>query len=94
MKYTPHEYQKYAADYIKEHKVSAIFLDCGLGKTVISLTAINDMLFDSFEIHKVLVIGPLRVCRTTWGDEIRKWDHLRHITYKVAVGNEAERLEA
>ena len=94
MKYTPHEYQKYAADYIKEHKVSAIFLDCGLGKTVISLTAINDMLFDSFEIHKVLVIGPLRVCRTTWGDEIRKWDHLRHITYKVAVGNEAERLNA
>ena len=94
MKYTPHEYQKYAADYIKEHKVSAIFLDCGLGKTVISLTAINDMLFDSFEIHKVLVIGPLRVCRTTWGDEIRKWDHLRHITYKVAVGNEVERLNA
>ena len=94
MKFVPHEYQKYTVDYIEKNKISAIFLDCGLGKTVITLTAINDLLFDSFDVHKVLVIGPLRVCRTTWGDEIAKWDHLKHITYKVAVGNEEERLEA
>ena len=94
MKFVPHDYQKFAIEYIKEHKISAVLLDMGLGKTVITLTALNDMLFDSFDVHKVLVIGPLRVCRTTWGDEIRKWDHLRHITYKVAVGNEEERLEA
>ncbi len=94
MKFIPHEYQKFAIEYIKEHKISAVLLDMGLGKTVITLTALNDMLFDSFDVHKVLVIGPLRVCRTTWGDEIAKWDHLKHITYKVAVGNEEERLEA
>ena len=94
MKFVPHDYQKYAIEYIKEHKISAVLLDMGLGKTVITLTALNDMLFDSFDVHKVLVIGPLRVCRTTWGDEIAKWDHLKHITYKVAVGNEEERLEA
>ena len=94
MKYTPHEYQKYAADYIKEHKVSAIFLDCGLGKTVISLTAINDLLFDSFEVRKVLVIAPLRVARQTWSDEISKWDHLKSLRYSIAVGAEKERVEA
>ena len=56
-----HDYQKYCVDYIKEHPVTALFLDCGLGKTVISLTAINDLMFDSFEVSRVLVIAPLRV---------------------------------
>lgn len=65
MKYKPHDYQKYAADFIITHPVSALFLDMGLGKTVTTLTAINDLMYDSFEVRKVLIIAPLRVARDT-----------------------------
>lgn len=94
MKYEPHEYQKYAAAYIEEHPVAAVLLDMGLGKTSITLTALNDLLFDSFEIHKVIVIAPLRVARDTWPAEIEKWEHLGSLNYSVAVGTETERLAA
>lgn len=65
-----------------------------VGKTVITLTALNDLLLDSFEVRKVLVIAPLRVARDTWPAEIGKWDHLKGLTYSVAVGTEKERIEA
>lgn len=94
MKYEPHEYQKYAAAYIAEHPVAAVLLDMGLGKTSITLTALNDLLFDSFEIHKAIVIAPLRVARDTWPGEIEKWEHLSSLKYSVAVGTEMERLAA
>ncbi len=94
MKYSPHEYQRFAVEFIKSHPVSAIFLDCGLGKTVTALTAVNDLLFDSFEISKVLVIAPLRVARDTWSAEIEKWEHLNLLTYSVAVGTAEERTTA
>lgn len=94
MKYSPHSYQTYATEYIENHPIAAIFLDMGLGKTSITLTAINDLLFDSFEVHKVLVVAPLRVAKTTWADEIRKWDHLQNLRYSVAVGTEQERIAA
>ncbi len=94
MKYSPHDYQKYSADYIEAHPVAAIFLDCGLGKTLITLTAVAGLLFDSFEVSRVLVIAPLRVARDTWPSEIAKWDHLSHLTYAVAVGSPAERKAA
>lgn len=94
MKYEPHEYQRYAVEYIKSHPVAAVLLSMGLGKTSISLTAINDLLFDSFEIHKVLIIAPLRVASVTWSAEIEKWEHLKILKYSVAVGTEAERLMA
>lgn len=61
MKYEPHEYQRYAINYIEDHPFAAVLLDMGLGKTSITLTAIADLLFDSFEVHKVLVIASLRV---------------------------------
>ena len=76
MRYKPHDYQAYAIDYIETHPVATVFLDMGLGKTSITLTAINDLLFDSFEVHRVLVIAPLRVARDTWTAEVDKWDHL------------------
>ena len=66
MKYVPHDYQKFSAEFIKMHPVSAILLSMGLGKTVITLTALNDLLFDSFEAHRILVIAPLRVSRDQW----------------------------
>ena len=65
-----------------------------MSKTVITLTALNDLLFDSFEVRKVLVIAPLRVARQTWNDEISKWDHLKNLRYSIAVGTEKERVEA
>ena len=94
MKYNPHDYQSYAAGYIESHPISAILLSMGLGKTSITLTAINNLLFDSFDVHKVLIIGPLRVARTTWPDEIRKWDHLSDLQYSVVVGTVSERKAA
>ena len=94
MKFNPHDYQKYAIKYIKSHPIAAVLLDMGLGKTVITLTAINDLLNDSFEVSKILIIAPLRVAKTTWGDEIQKWEHLHSLRYSVAVGTEKERLDA
>lgn len=94
MRYEAHDYQKYTTEYIENHDVSAIFLDCGLGKSVITLTAINDLLFDSFEIRKVLVVAPLRVARDTWPAELEKWEHLHGLTYSVAVGSEVQRKAA
>ena len=94
MQYKPHDYQKYAINYIKSHPVSAVLLDMGLGKTSIALTAINDLLYDCFEVQKVLVVAPLRVARSTWPAEIEKWDHLKEIKYNVAIGTEMQRKKA
>ena len=94
MRYSPHEYQRYAAEYIKAHPAAAVFLACGLGKTSITLTAVNDLMFDSFEIHRALVVAPIRVASFSWPAEIEKWDHLEGLKYSVAVGTAAERLAA
>lgn len=94
MKYKPHSYQEYAIRYIETHPISALLIDMGLGKTSITLTAIRNLLFDSFEVCKVLVIAPLRVAKSTWTDEIKKWEHLSTLTYSLIVGNENERLSA
>lgn len=94
MKFLPHDYQKYAIEYIKSHPVTALFLDMGLGKTVTTLTAIRDLMYDTFEVRRVLVVAPLRVTRDTWPEEIRKWDHLKDLTCSVVVGTVAERRRA
>ena len=77
MKYSPHDYQKYAVGYIESHPIAAVLLDMGLGKTSITLTALSNLMFDSFEIHKILIVAPLRVAKNTWSAEIEKWDHLK-----------------
>ena len=94
MRYSPHEYQRYVIDYIKKNPVAAVFLDMGLGKTSITLTALNDLLFDSFDVHRVLVVTPLRVARNTWSSEIKKWEHLQDLQYSIVVGTEKERMTA
>ena len=94
MKYRPHDYQKYAIEFIKKHPIAAILLDLGMGKTSIVLSCLNDLMFDSFEVSKVLIIAPLRVARNTWSDEIKKWDHLKGLRYSIAVGTAAERVKA
>lgn len=94
MKYVPHDYQKYAEEFIINHPACALMLDMGLGKTVITLTAIWLLLFDYFEFSKVLVIAPLRVAQDTWSKECEKWDHLKGLRISKILGTEKERRMA
>lgn len=94
MKYFPHDYQRYATDFIINNPISAVLLEMGLGKSVISLSAINELMLDYFDVSRTLVIAPLRVANSTWPDEIKKWDHLKHLSYSVVIGSEKERLDA
>ena len=88
-----HDYQKFSVNFIEEHPCAAILLDCGCGKTIITLTAITDLLFDSFDVHKVLVVCPLRV-GMVWKTETQKWKHLLGLKLSVAIGTAAERKSA
>ena len=88
-----HEYQKYSAEFIIGHPVAALFLDCGLGKTVITLTALEELMLDRFEVRKTLVICPLRV-GSVWQSEALKWDHTKKLHLSVAIGTASERLSA
>ncbi|MEW8994421.1 SNF2-related protein [Clostridium sp.] len=94
MKYVPHDYQKYAEEFIINNPACALMLDMGLGKTVITLTAIWILLFDYFEFSKVLVVAPLRVVQDTWSKECEKWDHLKGLRISKILGTEKERRTA
>lgn len=94
MRLIPHSYQKTAIDFVKAHPASALLLSMGLGKTIITLSAINDLCLDDFSVGRVLVVAPLRVARTTWPSEIEKWDHLSDLAYSVVVGSAKERRQA
>lgn len=94
MIYQPHPYQEYATNRILEQEAVGLFLDLGLGKTVATLTAIDQLLYDYFEVSKVLVIAPLRVAQKTWPDEVRKWDHLKHLRISKVLGSEKQRMAA
>ncbi|PNY20051.1 SNF2-related protein [Streptococcus parauberis] len=94
MKFVPHNYQKYAIDFIKDHKTASLLLDMGLGKTVTTLTAIKDLMHDDFTIQRVLIIAPLRVTQSTWPTEIQKWDHLKDLSYSVVLGTPSQRMAA
>lgn len=94
MKYVPHEYQKYAQNFIINNSACALLLDMGLGKTVITLTSLWSLLFDYFEVSKVLVIAPLRVAQDTWSKECEKWDHLKGLKISKVLGSEKERRMA
>lgn len=94
MHYAPHNYQTQATAFIEDHAEAAILLGMGLGKTVITLTAIWNLLLDSFQARRVLIIAPLRVARDTWPTETLKWDHLDGLTTAVAVGSKNQRIQA
>lgn len=94
MRFIPHEYQRYCIDYIREHPVSVLFLDMGLGKTAVTLTALHDLMLDELSVSKALVIAPLRVARDTWPAELEKWDHLSDLDISVIVGTAKERTAA
>ena len=94
MKYKPHEYQTYATRFLLEHPISCLMLDCGLGKTVITLTALWELVLNSFDIGRVLVIAPKRVAENVWVQEIEKWEHLTGLTAVRVLGSEQERRTA
>ncbi len=94
MKYKAHDYQAFATDFIINHPVSCLILDMGLGKTVVTLTALWILLFDYFLIRRVLVIAPKRVAENTWPAEIKKWEHLSFLTYSVVAGTKKQREDA
>ena len=94
MEFKPHPYQQYAIEYIEKHPTAALFLECGLGKTAITLSALQSLMLDSFEVKRCLIVAPLRVARDTWPAEIEKWDHLKGLTFEVAVGDEKTRIAA
>lgn len=94
MQYTPHSYQQRATDLVVSKKSVGLFLDMGLGKTVITLTAVNELIYDRFEVSRVLVIAPKRVAEDTWTREHKKWDHLRELRISKVLGTAAQRLRA
>lgn len=94
MEFKPHLYQQYAIDLMINKPFAALFLEVGLGKTVSALTAIDLLMNDYFEVEKTLVIAPLRVASKTWSDEIKKWDHLRHLRISKVLGGVGERKKA
>ena len=94
MRFTPHGYQTRAIDFAVEHPYCGLFIDMGLGKSVVTLTAVDALVNDYLDVRRVLVIAPKSVAVNTWGAELRKWDHLGRLTLSVAVGTEAKRLKA
>ena len=94
MKLILHNYQVVAKDFIIGHPYAAVILDMGMGKTATTLSAVNELMFDRFEVTKVLVIAPLRVANTVWSDEIEQWSELRHLRYSKIVGTPKQRKVA
>lgn len=94
MKFKPHDYQRYCIRRMIDEPRLGLFLNMGLGKTVISLTAINEMLFYRKTAGKVLIIAPKRVAETTWTDEKNKWDHLKHLKISKILGTAKQRIDA
>lgn len=94
MEFIPHKYQEMAINKIYETERAGLFLDMGLGKTVISLTAIDNLINDRFEVSKVLVIAPLRVAEDTWSKESDKWNHLKHLKISKILGTPTQRRKA
>ena len=94
MKYTPYQYQAYAEQFILEHDAAGLFLDMGLGKTIISLSACEKLLRDWFALGKVLIIAPLRPAKETWPTELAKWDNLEGLTHSIIIGTPQERIDA
>ena len=94
MKYKPHNYQQFATDFILNQSICCLMLDMGLGKTVITLTALWQLALDSFDVSRVLVIAPKRVAEDTWPKELAKWEHLTGLTSSLVLGSVTERKAA
>ena len=94
MKFEPKYYQQFCIDKMIQQEQLGLLLDMGMGKTAISLTAVERLIYDYFSVQKVLVIAPLKPAVETWPPEIEKWNHLKHMTYAVVIGDKQTRLSA
>ena len=92
--FTPHPYQQAAIDAIIDKPSVGLWMEMGLGKTVVTLTAIDILIYDAAEIRRVLVVAPKKVAEATWQDEAQKWDHLQHLRISTVLGTEAQRIAA
>lgn len=94
MNFTPHEYQRYCIERILDTPFLGLFLDMGLGKTVITLTAANELIYNRFASRRVLIIAPKKVAEATWSTEAAKWEHLKHLRFSLILGSEKQRIRA
>lgn len=94
MKYKPHNYQAYASEFILDHDICCLMLDMGLGKTVITLSALWELALDRFDVSRILVIAPKRVAEDTWPKELKKWEHLKGLSCSLVLGSRKERENA
>ena len=94
MRYEPYPYQQHATEHVISNAGSGLFLEMGLGKTVATLTAVNQLMYEDLEVERVLVIAPKRVAEDVWTTEASKWDHLQHMKLSLVLGTERQRKEA
>lgn len=94
MMFKPHEYQRYCINRILDAPMLGLFLDMGLGKTVVTLTAANELMYNRFAVNRVLIIAPKKVAEATWSTEAAKWDHLKHLRFSLILGTEKQRIRA
>ena len=94
MKFKPHNYQRYCIDKVVNTEKVGLLLDMGLGKTIITLTAIDELKLNMFEVSRVLVVAPKKVAESTWFREAEKWDHLKLLKFSAVLGSEKKRINA
>ena len=94
MDFHPHEYQKIAIQRIIDHTHYGLLLDMGLGKTVSTLIAIEQLMYDQFDIKKVLLIAPKKVAESTWMQEANKWNETSYLKIASVLGPEKDRIKA
>jgi SNF2 family DNA or RNA helicase len=92
--FIPHNYQRYCIERVLDTPALGLLLDMGLGKTVITLTAVNDLKYNRFAVNKILVIAPKKVAESTWVKEASKWDHLKLLRFSTVLGSQAKRIKA
>lgn len=94
MNFVPHQYQQYCMNRIVQDPAVGLFLDMGLGKTIITLSAINELKYGRFQVKKVLIIAPKKVAEATWQREAAKWDNVSHLRISTVLGSTAKRIRA
>lgn len=94
MIYEPYAYQEYAENFILDNPGAGLLLDMGMGKTATTLSAVEKLIRDRFEVCRVLVIAPLKPAVETWPAELMKWTHLEGLEYSLVIGSEKERITA
>ncbi|WP_138090876.1 DEAD/DEAH box helicase [Halalkalibacterium halodurans] len=92
--FKPWDYQRYCINRLLVDEALGLFLDLGLGKTVITLTAVNDLKYNRFAIRRCLVVAPKKVAEATWTNEAAKWGHLKHMRIVTVLGSQRQRIRA